>query len=307
MTAHVGTPRLTVAICTHNRYKALRDTVQTLLASRGFARADCELLVIENTPPALRRPIPLPDDPNVRAIVCDTQGLSHARNHAVRHARGEIIAFLDDDALVCDDWCDNILARMAGGDLLAVGGKVAPHYGGEAMPVWYDDSLAGHLSCIDWSPTPRFLRAGEWVVGANLTLHRGVFDTYGLFDTDLGRRGTHSLLSNEESALLGRVGLNRVFYDPAIAVQHVIPTERLTTRWFRRRVYWQAVSDLVAGTVEPDDPAHRVEYGAAIARLEGHRRNLNALLAEPADAAEFKLQLRAIYLAAIVFGGGGPA
>lgn len=301
-------PRLTVAICTHSRYAALGNSVDALLASRGFAQADCELLVIDNTPPSMRQALPLPERADVRAMVCDTQGLSHARNHAVRHSHGEIITFLDDDALVCDDWCEHILSRMAGGgDLLAVGGKVAPQYDGAAMPAWYDDSLAGHLSCIDWSPTPRFLRAGEWVVGANLTLRRSVFETYGLFDTDLGRRGAGSLLSNEESALLDRVGQHRVFYDPAIAVRHVIPAERLTTRWFRRRVYWQAVSDLVAGVVDPADPAHGAEYRAIVARLEAHRRNLNALFAEPTDGAEFKSQLRAIYLAAVVFGAGGPA
>ena len=160
-------PRLTVAICTHNRYATLRDSVDTLLASRGFAQArsqgaDCELLVVDNTPAALRRALPIPERADIRATVCETQGLSHARNHAVEHSRGEVIAFLDDDALVCDDWCEHILSRMATTpDLLACGGKVAPQYEGETMPAWYDDSLAGHLSCIDWSPTPRFLRAGE--------------------------------------------------------------------------------------------------------------------------------------------------
>lgn len=299
-------PRLTVAICTHNRYAALRHSVDTLLASSGFARADCELLIVENTPAAMRRALPIPVADNIRATICDAQGLSHARNHAVAHSRGDVIAFLDDDALVCDDWCDKILARMTpGGALLAVGGKVTPQYDSQAMPVWFDDSLEGHLSCIDWSPTPRFLRAGEWVVGANLTLRRSVFETYGRFDTDLGRRGAGSLLSNEESSLLDRVGLHRVFYDPEIAVRHMIPGERLTTRWFRRRVYWQAISDLVAGSVDLDDPAHRAEYGGIVTQLKAHRRNLNALLAEPADAAEFKLQLRAIYLSAVVFSAGG--
>ncbi len=154
-------PRLTVAICTHNRYATLGNSVRALLESRGFAQADCELLVVDNTPPAMRRALPVPERPDARVTFCDAQGLSHARNHAVRHSHGEVITFLDDDALVCDDWCDHILSRMTGGgDLLAVGGKVAPQYDGDAMPAWYDDSLAGHLSCIDWSPTPRFLRAG---------------------------------------------------------------------------------------------------------------------------------------------------
>ena len=135
-----------------------------------------------------------------------------------------------------------------------MGGRVDPLYAGDELPAWYDERLASYLSCIDWSVTPRFLREGEWVVGANIVFRRSVFDTYGMFDVNLGRRGAASLLSNEETALLARLGIHRVFYDPAARVQHVIPVERLTRRWFRRRVYWQAISDLVAGHVRDDDP-----------------------------------------------------
>ncbi len=253
----------------------------------------------------------------VRVTVCETEGLSHARNQAIAESSGGIVAFLDDDALVSDDWCATILRRLDGdADIMAVGGRVTPLFqGGDQgsdrggdLPAWYDgDDLSGYLSCIDWGTAPRFLRPGEWLVGANIAFRRAVFDTHGLFDAALGRRGAGSLLSNEETALLERIGLHRVFYDPAMAVEHVIPVERLTRRWFRRRVYWQAVSDLVAGGVRDDDPALRREYGEVICRLEPEHRNLNALTFDPGDRDTFRLQLRAIYLAAIVLGHGGVA
>jgi glycosyltransferase involved in cell wall biosynthesis len=298
-------PDLSVVICTHDRYGALANSVERLLKSADFSDR-CELLVVENTPSARRRPIDLPSRCNVRHTICETQGLSAARNHGIAEARAGIIAFLDDDALVEQGWCAGILRRMhEDAKLLALGGKVVPRYDGEALPDWYDDRLAGYLSCIDWGVTARYLREGEWVVGANMAFRRDAFVRYGLFDVNLGRRGGGSLLSNEETALLARIGLDRVFYDPAIAVQHVIPVERLTARWFRRRVYWQAVSDMVAGHARDDDPALRREYGEIVAQLEPEHRNLNALTFEPADAAEFALQLRAIYLAAILLGAGG--
>jgi glycosyltransferase involved in cell wall biosynthesis len=298
---------LSVVICTHDRYDALSRSIGQLLACADFSDR-CELLVVENTPSSRRRPIPLPARKNLRRTICETQGLSPARNHGIGEARGEIIAFLDDDALVLPGWCAAILRRMHDeARLLAVGGKVVPHYDSETLPPWYDERLAGYLSCIDWGMTPRYLRAGEWVVGANIAFRRDVFAQYGLFDVNLGRRGTASLLSNEETALLARIGLDRVFYDPAIAVRHVIPVERLTARWFRRRVYWQAISDLVAGHVRDDDPGLRREYGELIVQLEPEHRNLRAFTFEPADAAQFALQLRAIYLAAVMMGGGGAA
>lgn len=298
-------PRLSVAICTHDRYPALAQSVETLLWSQGFATADAELLVIENTPAARRQALDLPDRADVRSVVCEEPGLSQARNCAIAAAQGEVIAFLDDDALVCDDWCSAILDRMhAGPELGALGGKVAPLFDSDDLPHWFDDRLCGHLSCIDWGDTPRFLRPGEWVVGANMAFRREVVARFGGFDANLGRRGTTSLLSNEETALLARIGLHSVFYDPAMAVRHVIPPERLTPQWFRSRVYWQAVSDLVAGHVRSDDAGLRQEYGRLVVRLEARHRNLNALSFAPRDADEFQIQLRAIYLAAVVLAGG---
>jgi glycosyltransferase involved in cell wall biosynthesis len=298
-------PELSVVICTHDRYEALAGSVAQLVGCADFSDR-CELLVVENTPPARRQAIALPPRENVRHTLCETPGLSAARNHGIGAARGGIIAFLDDDALVEPGWCGAIIRRMREETrLLALGGKVMPRYEGDALPPWYDERLAGYLSCIDWGATPRYLRAGEWVVGANMAFRRDAFAQYGLFDVNLGRRGTASLLSNEETALLGRIGLDRVFYDPEIAVQHVIPVERLTARWFRRRVYWQAISDLVAGHVGDDGPDLRREYGSVIAQLEPEHRNLNAFTFAPRNAAEFALQLRGIYLAAVMLGGGG--
>jgi GT2 family glycosyltransferase len=298
--------KLSVVICTHDRYDTLATCVGRLVGSAGFADPRCDLLVVENTPAPRRRPIALPKGRRARLSVCETPGLSNARNHAIAHSGGDVIAFLDDDALVADDWCTRILDRMQSDrELLVLGGRVEPLYAGDALPPWYDDRLAGYLSCIDWGLTPRFLRDGEWVVGANIAFRRDVFDTYGKFDADLGRRGSGSLLSNEETALLARVGLHRVFYDPAMAVRHMIPAERMTPRWFRRRVWWQATSDMVAGNVRDDDPALREEYGRLMARLEPEHRNINALMFDPTDKETFQVQLRAIYLAAVMLGHGG--
>ena len=296
---------LSVVICTYDRYEALEEALAALLASRGFQQTSCEVLVVENTPAPRRQPIRLPGLANVRVQVCEETGLSHARNFGIVNTVGEIVAFLDDDALVCDTWCSEMIRAFDDPKALVVGGLVKPYHPTEKPPAWYDERLAGYLSCIDWGPRPRHLRPGEWIVGANMAFRRAVFDQYGLFDVALGRKGTGSLLSNDETALLERVGMQRVLYVPAAAVRHMIPAERLSTRWFRRRVYWQAVSDMVSGQTRLDDPALRLEYGKVISELEAERRNLNALYFEPENYEQFAIQLRAIYLAAVLLGGGG--
>lgn len=298
-------PRLSVVICTYDRYDALSDTLDALLASKGFTETATEVLVVENTPAERRLPVTIPTDPRVRLEVCETVGLSAARNFGITHSTGEIVAFLDDDAIVCDDWCRTIIEVFEEQPSVSVlGGKVLPRYTLPTLPAWYDNQLSGYLSCIDWSSRPRFLRKGEWIVGANMAFRRSVFDQYGAFDTSLGRKGAASLLSNDETALLEQIGMQHVYYEPRMAVDHVIPTSRLKPEWFRRRVFWQAVSDMVAGLTKAGDPQARREYGEVIGQLEANRRNLNALSAEPHNYAEFNLQLRGIYLATVAFGGG---
>src|SRR5690348_908357 len=100
------TPRLTVAICTWNRARALRTTLEQLTRVRVPAGAAWELLVVNNnctddTDAACREfetrlPIRLLHEP--------TPGQSHARNLAIRESRGAYIAWTDDDVLVDEGW-----------------------------------------------------------------------------------------------------------------------------------------------------------------------------------------------------------
>ena len=52
-------------------------------------------------------------------------------------------------------------------------------------------------------------------------------------------------LSNEEILVhrrLKSLGF-ATYYDPRVSVRHHVPAERLTKSWFKRRVYWQGVSN----------------------------------------------------------------
>src|SRR6516162_11180656 len=57
-----------------------------------------------------------------------------------------------------------------------------------------------------------------------------------------------TLLSNEELEASERVRAmgKLAIYTPKAVVEHVIPPDRLTPSWFRRRAAWQAVSDLLS-------------------------------------------------------------
>lgn len=299
-------PRLTVAVCTYDRYDLLDRTVATLLRRNDVDGTTAELLVVDNTPKKRRRPIAMPAGDGRSVSICDEVGLSHARNHAIDRSRGEIIAFLDDDALVCQGWTQEILRAFdSNPEAVIVGGRVVPLYDEpELLPEWYAPELASHLSCIDWSSEGRFLKKGEWVVGANLAIRRSVFAEHGRFDAALGRRGVGSLLSNEEIALLGRVGVDRVFYCPEASVEHVIAADRLTPEHFRRRVFWQAVSDVVSDSCWLTPEMALEHYGNRMLRSPPQYRNIKALSYLPRTSVEFINQLDAIYAVSMLLSAG---
>ncbi len=300
-------PALSIVMCTYDRYDLIGEAVRTLLADPSLDPERHEILVVDNTPATRRRKVDFAAPGVLRVEGCDALGLSHARNHGIVATEGGIVAFLDDDAYVHPGWCAAVERAFAEQpDAAVVGGKVLPRYDSPDRPHWYEDRLSGYLSCIDWGNAGRFLKPGQWIVGANMAWRRGVFDRHGGFNTALGRRGSATLISNDETELLGRVGLAHVWYEPAMVAEHLVPVERMTLSFFRSRVYWQAISDMVAGIARTDAKELQADFADIIVRLPPENRNMRAFSFEPTDREQFALQLRAIYAAALMMGTATP-
>lgn len=297
---------LSVVICSYDRYTLIAEAAAAVANSQSFDPETMELIVVENTPPAKRMAMTL--GPLARVVVCEEPGLSNARNAGVAASLGDIVAFVDDDAIVHDDWCARVVAAFkAHPAAMVCGGRTLPRYSGKAHPRWYYPELASHLSCIDWGRKAHAIEPGQWIVGANMAFRKSIFDTVGLFDPALGRKGEASLLSNEEIAMLRKIGRDKVFYIPDMVVDHIIPDGRITLEWFRKRVFWQAVSDVLAG--EPFKTAAEAaqEMRNIIARAPAQHRGHRLLSYEPADPEGLKDQLKAVYLTAILMSAGLPA
>ena len=114
-------PSVSIAICTKDRAKRLARLLGSLLQVRDTSRfRSTEILVIDNASidDATRRMVAA--FPEVRYAFEPRAGLDFARNAAMRHATGELLAFLDDDVVVDRDWLEGLFTAW----------QNCPHAGG---------------------------------------------------------------------------------------------------------------------------------------------------------------------------------
>lgn len=296
-------PRVTVAVCTYDRYPCLDDCIAGL-AAQDFPPDAVEWIIVDNSPNAAlsvaeskrhagHRPL--------RWLHETTAGLSHARNVAMREARAPIIAYLDDDAIPEPDWLTRLLEAHAelGEGFAGIGGRIIPIFAAP-RPDWLSDRLLNWLSVVDLGEETRGLQPKEWVAGANISYRVAALRRVGGFSRALGRVGPGiSLMSNDETELAERLAAQggRMGYAGRAVVRHLVEASRLDQEWFRRRVAWQAVSDYVRHPqkLHADREAAWGRLKGFLANQPPHLRTQRALAVEQATQPEIEAQLGAIY------------
>ncbi|HEY1792610.1 MAG TPA: glycosyltransferase [Opitutaceae bacterium] len=239
-------PRITVAVITYNRAPFLRETLAGL-SRQEYTGDEWELLVIDNNSTDDTADVVASfggSNPAPRRILETAPGLDHGRNRAIREARGELVALVDDDILMDPDWLSLIMAPLASdakGAIGAVGGDVVPVFPG-GVPRWLEGSHRPLNLRGDTGP----LRPGQSPMGANFAFPKRVFAQVGEFDTRLDRSGK-KLFGGGDSDMIRRVraaGLE-VWFVPAARVQHQIPAGRLTFSYAARHAFDSARSSIV--------------------------------------------------------------
>lgn len=246
----MAAPLISAIICTHNREEYLGAAIDSLL-QQDIDRY--EILVIDNasTDDTAAIAKSRADDPanngRVRYFHEPTLGLSVARNRGAQEARGEILAYLDDDAEASSRWLGALLSVFDAHERVAIaGGKVTLIWPpGAKPPNWLSADLASGLGAYDLGDELVYIENPALTPrGLNYAVRKSFLQAVGGFDTHLGRVGKN-LLSNEEQQLT-RLALDRnqqVAYVPTALAAHNVAPARMKPGWFLSRSWWQGISE----------------------------------------------------------------
>jgi glycosyltransferase involved in cell wall biosynthesis len=225
--------RISVIIVTYNRPKEVKEAVDSLVnqSVRPF-----EIIIIDDaSSPPLRMKV---DGSEMKLIRFDKEiGLSRARNYGIDVARGEYVAFIDDDCIASKHWIEEIQKGIrAGGDIL--GGPLRPRFRTKP-PKWWNEKILGYFVGVGNSE-----KRDIW--GANMVFRKEVFRKIGVFNPSIGRQ-KGKLLAGEDSYLIAKGKENcKILFMANAEVFHLVRSERLTLSYIIRWAYYSGKSQKIA-------------------------------------------------------------
>ncbi len=236
---------ISVIICTYteNRWNefiaAVRSVQQQTLPPGEI------IVVVDHNQDLLKRV-----QENVPGVVVvgniEAQGLSGARNSGIAVAKGQIVTFLDDDALASPDWLMMLNEAFSDSKVLGAGGPVIPLWL-DNEPSWLPEEFHWVVGCT-YLGLPQTIKIIRNPIGANMSFRREVFNMVGGFRSGIGRVGTRPL-GCEETELCIRARQccpHYVFlYQPQASVLHRVPANRTCWRYFCSRCYSEGLSKAI--------------------------------------------------------------
>jgi len=241
--------RVSVVLCEHDpeRYPDCREAADSVIDQ---THDDVELVLVSDGDPEVCAAFREDYGEGVATahdvrVVCleENVGLLEARNAGAEAATGDVVAFIDDDAIASEDWIERLVDVYEERDVPAVGGKMTP--------LWVAGEPAYLPEEFYWlvGVTHRGFADGPGEVrntfGSNISFRREVFVDLGGFESDIGGRTGGGNLQGGETELCARMAEESghgVYYTPDAEVGHKVFEYRTKLGWLLDRAFWQGYS-----------------------------------------------------------------
>ena len=231
---------ISIIICTYNREKYIRPLLESI-AKNDYPTTDYEIVLVDNnctdnTHGVCEQFAAAHKEVAFCYVIEPEQGLSAARNKGIKEAKGDIIIYVDDDALVDSDYIRQYAEHFATyPETMAAGGPIEPLYETKE-PSWMSPYTKALLTAwMNYGTQVREYPNGRYPGGGNAAYRKEVFERVGFFNTELGRKG-NLLLASEEKDIFDKMkalGM-KVLYLPTPVLHHCIPQTKLEEDYFNR-------------------------------------------------------------------------
>ncbi len=238
--ATLPTVSVVISAFTDRRWDDVLQAVASVQA-QTVAPVDT-ILVVDHNDDLLRR---LADAlPGVTVVANEeVRGLSGARNTGVRLARGEVVAFLDDDAVAERDWIAQLAGAYSDPGVHGAGGWIEPLWT-EGRHDFFPDEFNWVVGC-SYTGLPTERAAVRNLIGANMSFRRDTILAIGGFRTGAGRVGTRPF-GHEDTEfcirLRQRIPGAQVVLEPSAGIRHKVPPARADLSYFVQRCYIEGLS-----------------------------------------------------------------
>ena len=249
---------ISVVVCvyTEDRWEDILAAVDSV---RAQSRPALETLLVVDHNQALldRLSKEYKETEGVRVLAnAGPRGLSAGRNTGIAASYGDVIAFLDDDAVAEPDWLLHFAEGYEDPLVMAVGGRTMPIWASGRRPAWFPEEFDWVVGCTYKGLPPGRVQVRN-VLGGNASFRRSAFDAAGGFATGIGRDGDKRPLGCEETELCIRLTHARpeavLLIDDRAVIHHRVPEAREHFAYFRTRTYAEGLSKaLVARSVGAD-------------------------------------------------------
>jgi succinoglycan biosynthesis protein ExoM len=222
---------ISICVATYKREQLLRKLLESLLVQVIPENISVEVIIVDNDPVETARTVAeeyfAKSDITFKYFTQPEKNISLTRNKAVKEAKGEYIAFIDDDEIADKDWLKNLYSAINDYNADAVFGKVISYFD-EATPLWIRNTFLYNRPEPATGSVAEVTRSGNCMIKSSLIKNiPGPFDTrYGLS----GGEDTHLFIS------LSKRGAKYVNCFEAITYEYV-PAERSTYKWLIKRAF----------------------------------------------------------------------